>query len=71
MPEDVTTYEMETQMWVSDDKEIEIKAGCGVRVRIMNTSVDSTDIKAIGECVCMCVNVYGCVWMCVCVNVYV
>ena len=29
MPEDMTTYEMETQMWISDDKEVEIKAGSG------------------------------------------
>ena len=48
MPDDVTTYNMETQMWISDDQEIEIKAGSGVRLRIMNTSVGATDIRAIG-----------------------
>jgi DNA-directed RNA polymerase II subunit RPB7 len=48
MPEDITTYNSETETWVSDDKEVEIKSGCGVRLRIMGTTVDSTEINAVG-----------------------
>ena len=34
--------------WVSDDQQIEIGAGLGVRVRIMNLRIDSNKIFAVG-----------------------
>ena len=48
MPEDITTFNSETETWISDDQEVEIKAGCGVRLRIMGTTIDSTEINAVG-----------------------
>eukprot|EP00953_Heterococcus_sp_UTEX-ZZ885_P014544 8228-Heterococcus_DN1.PRE.7 len=50
MPEDIAQhgYDAAGDMWVSDDKEIEIKAGCGVRLRIIGITVE-TELKAVGS----------------------
>ena len=34
--------------WISDDKEIEIKAGCGVRLRLMSVEIYQNTITAVG-----------------------
>ena len=48
MPDDLQNFNHEESKWVSDDKTIEISAGCGVRLRIMNTRIDANKIFAVG-----------------------
>mmetsp|Transcript_4101 Transcript_4101/g.5700 ORF Transcript_4101/g.5700 Transcript_4101/m.5700 type:complete len:180 (-) Transcript_4101:201-740(-) len=49
MPADLQEgFDPSQESWTSTDKEVEIKAGCGVRLRIMGLSVDAADISAIG-----------------------
>ena len=49
MPEDLSNgYDPETQSWVSEDKQVEIAKGCGVRLRIMGVTVKANEIHAIG-----------------------
>uniref|UniRef100_A0A7S3UZC8 RNA polymerase Rpb7-like N-terminal domain-containing protein n=1 Tax=Aplanochytrium stocchinoi TaxID=215587 RepID=A0A7S3UZC8_9STRA len=48
MPEDMQNYNHETSRWVDDEKKMEIAAGSGVRVRIMNLRIDANKIFAVG-----------------------
>nr|CCA20126.1 DNAdirected RNA polymerase II 19 kDa polypeptide pu [Albugo laibachii Nc14] len=49
MPTDLNNgYDHENNAWISDDREVEIRKGCGVRLRIMGVSIDVTEINAIG-----------------------
>ncbi|KAG5182308.1 hypothetical protein JKP88DRAFT_269964 [Tribonema minus] len=50
MPEDIanTGYDSVGDMWVSEDKEVEIKKGCGVRLRIIGITVEA-ELKAVGS----------------------
>ena len=49
MPEDMFNgYDGEKNSWLSDDKEVEISAGCGVRLRIKGRTVEQGNIHAIG-----------------------
>jgi len=49
MPEDMFHgFDAEKSAWVSDDKEVEISAGCGVRLRIKGRTVEAGNIHAIG-----------------------
>jgi DNA-directed RNA polymerase II subunit RPB7 len=48
MPDDVDEFQNENHTWVSQDKEVEIRAGCGVRLRIMGVSIDANAISAVG-----------------------
>ena len=50
MPDDIAQngYDAAGDMWVSDDKEVEIKAGCGVRLRIIGITVEA-ELKAVGS----------------------
>ena len=40
-------YDHELDAWISEDKEVEIKVGCGVRLKIMGTSVDAVNIVSL------------------------
>ncbi|GMF28803.1 unnamed protein product [Phytophthora lilii] len=45
MPTDLNNgYDHESNAWISDDREVEIRKGCGVRLKIMGVSVDVTEI---------------------------
>lgn len=45
MPNDlVDGFDQATETWVSDDKEVEIKAGAAIRLRILGISIDATEI---------------------------
>lgn len=45
MPTDLNNgYDHENNAWISDDREVEIRKGCGVRLKIMGVSVDVTEI---------------------------
>eukprot|EP00753_Platysulcus_tardus_P018587 PLAT6939.1.p2 GENE.PLAT6939.1~~PLAT6939.1.p2 ORF type:complete len:178 (+),score=64.95 PLAT6939.1:3-536(+) len=45
MPEDMLKgYDMEQGAWMSDDKEVEIKKGSGVRVRVEGIVIDAAEI---------------------------
>jgi len=49
MPDDLKDgFDQETSAWVSDDKQVEIKAGCGVRLRLMNVKIEQNEITAVG-----------------------
>ena len=49
MPEDMTNnFDGERDAWVSDDKEVVITAGCGVRLKIKGRTVEQGNITAIG-----------------------
>uniref|UniRef100_A0A7S2Y2T3 DNA-directed RNA polymerase II subunit RPB7 n=1 Tax=Fibrocapsa japonica TaxID=94617 RepID=A0A7S2Y2T3_9STRA len=49
MPQDLQEgFDAANEVWVSEDKEVELRQGCGVRLRIMGLSVDAADISAIG-----------------------
>eukprot|EP00612_Vaucheria_litorea_P001163 CAMPEP_0171457570 /NCGR_PEP_ID=MMETSP0945-20130129/3601_1 /TAXON_ID=109269 /ORGANISM="Vaucheria litorea, Strain CCMP2940" /LENGTH=160 /DNA_ID=CAMNT_0011983215 /DNA_START=162 /DNA_END=644 /DNA_ORIENTATION=+ len=50
MPEDISSsgYDSIGDMWVSEDKEVEIKKGCGVRLRIIGITVEA-ELKAVGS----------------------
>ena len=49
MPEDMFNgYNGETDSWVSDDKEVVIAAGSGVRLKIKGRTVEQGNITAIG-----------------------
>jgi DNA-directed RNA polymerase II subunit RPB7 len=49
MPEDLQSgYDPETQRWISDDKQVEIGKGCGVRLKIMGVTIKANEIHAIG-----------------------
>ncbi len=37
-------FDLENNAWISDDREVEIKKGCGVRLKIMGVSVDVTEV---------------------------
>lgn len=48
MPTDLNNgYDHENNAWISDDREVEIRKGCGVRLKIMGVSVDVTEIVRI------------------------
>ncbi|CAM9578174.1 unnamed protein product [Phaeothamnion confervicola] len=45
MPADMTNgYDAAGEMWVSDDKEVEIKAGSGIRLRIMGVVIAGSNL---------------------------
>lgn len=49
MPEDMFNgFDGEKNAWISDDKEVEISQGCGVRLRIKGRTVEQGNIHAIG-----------------------
>jgi len=49
MPEDMYNgFDVERDAWVSDDKEVVICAGCGVRLRIKGRTVEQGNCTAIG-----------------------
>jgi len=49
MPEDMLEgWDGSTDSWVSDDKEIIISGGCGVRLKIKGRTVEQGNISAIG-----------------------
>ncbi len=49
MPEDMFNgFDGERDAWVSDDKEVVICAGCGVRLKIKGRTVEQGNISAIG-----------------------
>ena len=48
MPEDMMNgFDGDKDAWVSDDKEVIITAGCGIRVRIKGRTVEQGNISAI------------------------
>jgi DNA-directed RNA polymerase II subunit RPB7 len=49
MPEDIMNgFDGEKDAWVSDDGEVNIHAGCGVRLKIKGRTVEQGNITAIG-----------------------
>ena len=49
MPEDMLNgWNADKDSWVSDDKEVVISSGCGVRLRIKGRTVEQGNITAIG-----------------------
>ncbi len=49
MPEDMLNgFDSERDAWVSEDQEVVICAGCGVRLRIKGRTVEQGNISAIG-----------------------
>ena len=49
MPEDMFNgFDGERDAWVSDDEEVKIKTGCGVRLKIKGRTVEQGNINAIG-----------------------
>ena len=49
MPEDMFNgYDNEKDAWISDDKEVQITSGCGVRLKIKGRTVEQGNITAIG-----------------------
>jgi DNA-directed RNA polymerase II subunit RPB7 len=49
MPEDMMNgFDAEREAWISDDQEVEIKRGCGVRLKIKGRTVEHGNITAIG-----------------------
>ncbi len=49
MPEDMMNgFDGERDAWVSDDKEVVISSGCGVRLKIKGKTVEQGNITAIG-----------------------
>jgi len=49
MPEDMYNgFDVDRDAWVSDDKEVVICAGCGVRLRIKGRTVEQGNCTAIG-----------------------
>lgn len=49
MPEDMFNgYDGEKDAWISDDKEVIISSGCGVRLKIKGRTVEQGNITAIG-----------------------
>mmetsp|Transcript_42396 Transcript_42396/g.83307 ORF Transcript_42396/g.83307 Transcript_42396/m.83307 type:complete len:182 (+) Transcript_42396:156-701(+) len=49
MPEDMFNgFDSEKDAWISDDKEVEISQGCGVRLKIKGATVEESNITAIG-----------------------
>lgn len=41
-------YDHERSAWVSDDKEVEIFAGCGIRLRLLSIKFDQNALTAVG-----------------------
>jgi len=49
MPEDMFNgFDNERDAWISDDKEVVITSGCGVRLKIKGRTVEMGNITAIG-----------------------
>mmetsp|Transcript_8927 Transcript_8927/g.17609 ORF Transcript_8927/g.17609 Transcript_8927/m.17609 type:complete len:178 (+) Transcript_8927:109-642(+) len=49
MPDDLKEgFDHERSAWVSEDKEVEIRAGSGVRLRLMNVKFDQNSVSAVG-----------------------
>ncbi|EGB12094.1 RNA polymerase II subunit G [Aureococcus anophagefferens] len=49
MPPDLQEgYDADVDSWVSDDKEVEIKTKCVVRLRLLGVMCDATQITAVG-----------------------
>lgn len=48
MPEDLQNFNHAEAKWTSDDQQVEINTGIGIRVRIMNLRIDSNKIFAVG-----------------------
>ncbi len=42
-------YDGDSNSWISADNEVQIKDGCGVRVRIIGTTVEENDISSVGR----------------------
>lgn len=72
MPTDLNNgYDHENNAWISDDREVEIRKGCGVRLKIMGVSVDVTEIVRVsagslsgsGRQWLMCVFVFVRAWI--------
>ena len=50
MPEDLQHgFDADVDSWISDDKEVEIKKKCVVRVRLLGVMCDTTQITAVGS----------------------
>jgi DNA-directed RNA polymerase II subunit RPB7 len=50
MPPDLQEgYDADVDSWVSDDKEVEIKTKCVVRLRLLGVMCDATQITAVGS----------------------
>lgn len=48
MPDDLKNFDHENSAWISDDKKISIRAGVGVRLRLMNLKFDQNTISGVG-----------------------
>lgn len=54
MPQDLHNgFDHENNAWVSDDGEVTIAKGCGVRLKIMGVSVDVTEIVSAKSPLCL------------------
>ena len=50
MPPDIQNgYDADADSWISDDKEVEIKQKCIVRLRLLGVMCDTTTITAVGS----------------------
>ena len=57
MPSDLHNgFDHENNAWISDDREVEITKGCGIRLKIMGVSIDVTEI--VSTVVAICVSEY-------------
>ena len=49
MPEDLQNgFDADADAWLSDDKEVEIKKACVIRLRLLGVMCDTTQITAVG-----------------------
>ena len=49
MPEDLQNgFDADSDAWLSDDKEVEIKKACVIRLRLLGVMCDTTQITAVG-----------------------
>jgi DNA-directed RNA polymerase II subunit RPB7 len=49
LPDDVKNFDHDRSSWISDDKEVEIRAGCGVRLRLMSVEIYQNNITAVAS----------------------
>ena len=50
MPADLSSgYDGDRDSWISQDGEVEIKRGCGVRLKIIGSTVEENNITSIGS----------------------
>eukprot|EP00630_Chrysocystis_fragilis_P007190 CAMPEP_0197390124 /NCGR_PEP_ID=MMETSP1165-20131217/2194_1 /TAXON_ID=284809 /ORGANISM="Chrysocystis fragilis, Strain CCMP3189" /LENGTH=169 /DNA_ID=CAMNT_0042915589 /DNA_START=64 /DNA_END=573 /DNA_ORIENTATION=+ len=49
MPEDLQDgYDADVESWISEDKEVEIKQRCVVRLKLLGVTCDTNEITAVG-----------------------